>query len=164
MRHTSGILMAAIALSCAEPSAPTQPNTDVGLRVWAELSPSRISLRDSNATVQVRVIAQNPGRDTIRLPGGPPYVFVSGDPAQSRGLEHSYRIARDTNQFNAGPGVDYWGQPEYAFAPGAIQRSDGAVSIRVWRDGGWPLTVGTYRVRSYFNGHEGASATLTVAP
>lgn len=159
MRSTSGILVAAIAMGCGAPSAPMRANTDAGLRVWAELQPSRISLRDSNATIRVLVIAQNPGRDTIRLPGGPPYVFVAGDPTRSRGLEHSYRIARDTNRFNAGPGVDYWGQPEYVFTPSAMKRSEGAVSIRVWRNGGWPLTVGSYRVRSYFNGQEGASAT-----
>lgn len=160
-RSLGSILFAVIAVSCGAPSAILQPNTESQLRVWAELNPTRISLRDSNATVRVRVIAQNPGRDTIRLPGGPPYVFV-GDPTQSRALEHSYRIARDTNQFNAGPGVDYWGQREYVFPPGAMKRSEGVVSIRAWRTGGWPLAVGTYRVRSYFNGQEGASATLTV--
>ena len=163
MRKLGSIFLASVAMSCGAPTATMQPNTKSELRVWVELHPSRLSLRDSSATIRVRVIAQNPGMDTIRLPGGPPYVFV-GDPAQSHGLEHSYRIARDTNQFNAGPGVDYWGQREYVFAPGAMRRSEGVVTIRGWRTGGWPLAVGTYRVRGYFNGQEGASATLTVDP
>ena len=160
-RGLGSILFAVFAVSCGAPSAIMQPNTESRLRVWVELHPAGISLRDSNATVRVRVIALNPGRDTIRLPGGPPYVFV-GDPAQSRALEHSYRISRDTNQFNAGPGVDSWGQHEYVFPPGALKRSENVLSMRVWRTGGWPLAVGTYRVRGYFNGQEGASATLTV--
>jgi len=36
--------------------------------------------------------------------------------------------------------------------------------LRDWAEGGWPLEPGTYRVRVWFNGHEGAGTELRLVP
>src|SRR4051812_6335047 len=87
------------------------PNTDVGLSVWAGVAPARLRVRDSLVPIHFRVYIANPSSEEIRVvSGGPPYVFTR-DPARSKGLIGGFRIARDTNQFNAGPNTDWWGQP-----------------------------------------------------
>lgn len=157
-------LIVVVALAACDPSAPLRPNTDLGLRVWAEVEPTRISMSDSLASIHVRILARNPAFSTLRITsGGPPYRFTS-DPAESRGLEHSFRIASNASPLNAGPSTDYWGQPVYVFAPFETQVADTKVTLRAWREGGWPLTPGTYWVRSYFNGREGDKATFTLVP
>lgn len=150
--------------ACGDTASPRlDPNTPAGLRVWVEARPNQLSMRDTLATARVRIVAVNPGRDTIRLPGGPPYIFTP-DPRDSQGIEQSFRIARDTNTINAGPGVDFWGQPEYVFPPSAVNVAEYVLSLKVWRAGGWALSPGTYRLRGYFNGMEGAEALLTIVP
>lgn len=150
-------------LSCESPVAP-QPNTTIGLRVWAVVAPTRLSIRDSTATLRIRVYVANPTADTVRVTsGGPPYTFTS-DPAQSRGLEGSFRIASATDPLNAGPGTDYWGDSVYVFPPHHVEYTEAVVGIRNWRAGGWSLSPGSLRVRSWFNGHEGSSAPFQVVP
>lgn len=154
--------LCATAVSCNDPSAPRlEPNTPAGLRVWVEVTPRRLSMSDPGATARVRIVALNPGPDTIRLAGGPPYVFAP-DPVDSRSLEQSLRIGRDANTINAGPGVDYWGQLEYVFPPAARDVAEYTLSLKAWVEGGWPLAPGVYRMRGYFNGMEGAEAELTI--
>jgi hypothetical protein len=132
--------------------------------VWAEVSPARLSIGDSTAVLRVRIYAQNPGPDSLRLrSGGPPYVFTA-DPAESRGLEQSFRIASTGDSLNAGPGTDYWGDSVYVFAPREGQYSEAVIRLRDWRVRGYPLAPGTLRVRSYFNGREGSGATFTLVP
>lgn len=154
-----GIAAIGVVLSCEAPVAP-QPNTTIGLRVWAAVAPARLSIRDSTASLQIRVYVENPTGDTLRVrSGGPPYTFTP-DPAQSQGLEQSFRIASTTNPLNAGPGADYWGDSVYVFPPHKVEYTEAVVSIRNWRAGGWSLSPGSLRVRSWFNGQEGSSAHL----
>ena len=157
--------MACLALlTCDSPVSPREKaNTDLGLRVWAEVVPAQISMSDSTASLTVRVLAWNPTGHELRIrSGAPPYVFTA-DPVDSEGLEHSFRIASAASALNAGPGVDTWGDTVYVFAAFETQFIERAVTIRAWRDG-WPLAAGSYWARSYFNGREGASATFIVVP
>jgi hypothetical protein len=134
------------------------------LRVWADVSPARLSLSDSTAALRVRIYVQNPGGDSLRLvSGGPPYVFTN-DPADSRGLEQSFRIASADDLLRAGPGTDYWGNAVYTFGPRATRYTEAVIQLKDWRAQGYPLAPGVLRVRSYFNGREGSSATFTLVP
>lgn len=68
--------MLTAASGCGE--NPLQPNTDVGLRVWAAVSPSSISIRDTTATLRIRVYVANPTSHEITVStGGPPYVSTT---------------------------------------------------------------------------------------
>ena len=152
--------------ACASPSEPvaSPPNTRIGLHVWAEVTPPRVRASDSAAVLTIRVLAENPSDSTLRIvSGGPPYTFTP-DPAESRGLEQSFRIASARSALNAGPSVDYWGDIEYVFGPHERSVVTYKVPLKVWRDGNWPLTPGQYRVRGYFNGQEGASASFAIVP
>lgn len=142
----------------------SSPNTDVGLSVWAGVAPARVSIRDSLIPIHFRVYIGNPSSEEIRVvSGGPPYSFTM-DPAHTKGLIGSLRIARDTNQLNAGPNTDWFGQPEYVYAPGSVQFSESVLTLTDWKRGGWPVMPGVYRVRGWFNGREGKEATLTITP
>jgi hypothetical protein len=157
-------LAVCVALAACDATTSLQPNTDIGLRVWAEVKPTQISIHDSLASLHVRVFARNPTFSTLRITsGGPPYHFTT-DPTESRGLEQGFRIANAASPLNAGPSTDYWGQPVYVFAPLEAQMAVTEVTLRAWRQGGWPLTPGTYWVRSYFNGREGERAAFTLVP
>jgi hypothetical protein len=140
------------------------PNTDIGLTVWASAEPAEVSMRDTTLPIHIRVYVGNGSGDDIRVvAGGPPYLFTA-DPAQSRGLWGSYRIATDANPLNAGPGVDWWGQPFYDFEPGAVQMEEAVVTLASWKAGGWPLAPGRYRIRGWFNAREGTEGVLTITP
>lgn len=159
----TGIAAACAVLSCESPVAP-QPNTSLGLRVWATVAPTRLSTRDSTASFRIRVYVANPTGDTLRVKsGGPPYTFTP-DPAQSRGLKQSFRIASATEPLNAGPNTDYWGDSVYVFPPHQVEYTEAVVSVRAWRVGGWALETGPLRVRGWFNGHEGSSAPFQLVP
>lgn len=149
----------ALLASCSE--LPSAPNTDLGLVVWAEVSPAVVRASDSLATLHLRVYARNPSTHTINVPGGPPYVFTT-DPANSRNIWGSLRIASSTSALNGGPSVDWWGQPVYVFTPRETQYNEMIVTVKQWRSRGWTLAPGVYRVRGWFNAHEGTPATLTV--
>ena len=165
MRVIVGIAGCLALLTCDSPVGPRQRvNTDLGLRVWTEVVPAQISMRDSTASLTVRVLAWNPAGHELRIrSGAPPYVFTA-DPVDSKGLEHSFRIANAASALNAGPGVDAWGDTVYVFAAFETQFMEHVVTIRSWRAGGWPLAPGTYWVRGYYNGREGASAAFRVVP
>ena len=166
MRGCSLLGCTLLLVSCATPSEPVElpANTPLQLRVWAEVSPAQVSLRDSDAVVRVRLIARNPGDTTLRIvSGGPPYWFA-GDPGQSAGMSHAFRIGTDLEPLHAGPSTDYFGDFVYVFAAHQSRRVDATIRIRDWRAGSWPLVAGRYYVRSYFNGREGASAMLTFVP
>ena len=119
MRHffLTTISLALVA-SCSD--LPSAPNTDLGLIVWAQVSPATVSASDSGATLHLRVCARNPSSHIINVPGGPPYAF-STDPASSRNIWGSLRIANNTSALNAGPNVDWWGQHVCAFTPHQTQ-------------------------------------------
>lgn len=161
-----GMVLAGLAACADNPAAPLPiaPNTDVGLRVWAAVSPTTVSARDTAALLRLRVYASNPSRHAVHVvSGGPPYVFTT-NPAATKGLWGSLRIANAESPLNAGPNVDWWGQPVYAFAPRETQYNEYWVSLQDWRARGWALTPGEYRIRGWFNGREGGSATLTITP
>jgi hypothetical protein len=155
------LVVASLTAACSDGLAP---NTDVGLRVWAEVIPASVSVRDSAAVLRIRVNVHNPSRRVIRVvSGGPPYVFTS-DPAQSRGLWGSFRIACDSSPLNCGPNTDWWGDSAYVFAPRTTQYDETVITLRTWKEGGWALRPGPYRVRAWFNAREGESALLVMLP
>ena len=153
------IVSLALLASCSD--LPSAPNTDLGLAVWADVSPSFVGASDSEAVLHLRVYARNPTGRTITVPGGPPYVF-STDPALTRNIWGSLRIANRASPLNAGPNVDWWGQHVYVFAPHETQYSEMIVTVRQWRSEGWTFEPGPYRVRGWFNAQEGTPATLVV--
>jgi hypothetical protein len=56
----------------------------------------------------ITVVVTNPSEDAVTFEtGGPPFQ-VTADPAQSKGLAASSRIASSTESLNAGPGLDSW--------------------------------------------------------
>ncbi|MDP1858266.1 MAG: hypothetical protein Q8K82_06335 [Gemmatimonadaceae bacterium] len=152
--------------ACATPNEPAElpANTPIGLRVWATVSPRVIRLRDSAAVLHLRIEARNPADSTVRIiSGAPPFRFTP-DPAESSGLQQSYRIASDSSALNGGPSADYWGDSVYTFLPHQASVVDVAVPLKFWREGGWPARPGVYRVRAYFNSREGAAATFQFVP
>jgi len=162
-RTVLGIALVCMATSCDSLMAP-QPNTSSGLRVWAEVLPAHLSIADTTARIRLRIYVENPSGESISIAsGGPPYVFAS-DPARSQGLEESFRIASATSPLNAGPNTDYWGQPAYTFAPHETEYTEAILGVRDWAAGGWALHPGPLKVRSYYNGREGAGAIFRVVP
>jgi hypothetical protein len=146
-------------LGCTDAFAP-EPNTDVGLYVWAEVEPAVVSLRDPERLIRIRVLVENPTNEEIRVrSGGPPYVFTS-DPAQSRGLWGSFRVVCEGHPVSCGPGTDWWGDSVYVFPAHVIEANEAEVKLSA----GWALVPRVYHVRAWFNGREGQSATLRVIP
>jgi hypothetical protein len=151
-----------VLLACTDPISP--PNTPLGLRVWAEIRPSTVRFSDSTQLLRIRVLASNPGNRTLTLiSGGPPYRMTS-DPANSIGLAESFRIARKDSFENAGPGADWFGDSLWVFQPGQTYFNEQELTLAEWRKRSFPQEPGEYRVRSYFNGREGASATFRIVP
>lgn len=143
-------------------SDSTGPN-DSRLRIWAVVKPTVASISDTSVALTIQIHAFNPHFVTVRLKGGPPYVFTS-DPTKSQGLEEEFVIGNDANPSNAGPNTAYFGQHEYVFPPFYGEYTEEIITWKKWRAGGWPLVPGTYRVRSFYNGREGSSATFTLNP
>ena len=159
MRRAACVLLLLMGCSSFEPS-----NTDLGLHVEARVSPRVISIRDTTAELSISIVVTNPtDRDIIVVTGGPPYS-IRGDPADSRGLTQSFRIASDDDPLNAGPSADAWGEPVDTIFAKQGEYFPHVVKLSLWRSGGWPLVPGTYRVRSYYNGREGESAQFTLIP
>jgi hypothetical protein len=151
-----------LVLACTSGLEPS--NTDLGLHVDAWVTPTEVSLHDTRAAILITVVVTNPSGDAVTFEtGGPPFQ-VTADPAQSKGLAASSRIANGTDPLNAGPGLDSWEGPEVTFIPHGRRTWNYEVTLRAWRDGNWELTPGVYRVRSYYNGREGESHTFTVTP
>jgi hypothetical protein len=155
-----GLVVLGSVLGCGlEPS-----NIDLGLRVEASVSPRVLSVADTAARLRIRVLVTNPtDRDIVVVTGGPPYTITS-DPAESRGLTQSFRIASADEPLNAGPSVDAWGEPVDTIRAGRGEYTEDIVKLSEWRAGGWPMIPGTYRVRSYYNGREGQSAVFGLTP
>jgi hypothetical protein len=139
-------------------------NTDLGLHVGAGVYPALISLGDSAAALSIRVIVSNPSdHDVIVETGGPPFL-ITGDPSESRGLSGSFRIASAMEALNAGPGVDWWGGAVDTFQAHHTPVLQKVLTLREWKARGWAVTPGVYRVRSYYNSHEGESQNFVVRP
>ena len=115
------------------------------------------------AAIRIRVYVANPSNREIRVSGGPPFSFTS-DPAESKGIWGSFRIANSMSPLNAGPNTDWWGQPVYVFPPRRAEYNEAEIALREWAAGGWALAPGRYRVRAWFNGREGESADFTLTP
>lgn len=157
-------LFCLVLVTAAACSDVVGPNTDVGLSVWTEVKPSLVSIGDTAAVLRIRVYVNNPSFVEIRvISGGPPYGG-GWDPATSRGLWGSVRIASDSSEFNGGPNVSWWGQPVYVFRPRSTQYSEMLVSLRDWKAGGWPLVPGRYLARGWMNTREGRSAEFVLTP
>ncbi|PYO80208.1 MAG: hypothetical protein DMD63_01880 [Gemmatimonadetes bacterium] len=132
------------------------PNTDVGLSVWADVSPTFLSIRDTITPIRIRVYVSNTTGHEIRVvSGGPPYVFTS-DPARNSGTWGSFRITKNDSLINWGPGIDWWGDSVYVFRAHYTEYNEEVVTLAKWK--GWNLAPGLYRVRSWFNTREGRSA------
>jgi hypothetical protein len=50
----------------------------------------------------------------------------------------------------------------YVFTPRETQYNEMILTVKQWRSKGWTFAPGVYRVRGWFNAHEGTPATLTV--
>jgi hypothetical protein len=162
MRPT--LLLSALVCLCSCSDSIIGPNTDVGLSVWAEVSPTSVSIRDSTTVLRMRVYVGNASYHEIQVvSGGPPYRFT-GDPNRSQGLWGSLRIATDADPLNAGPNTDWWGDSVYVFAPRHAEYNETLVTLRDWRAGGWVVAPGRYTVRSWFNAREGKSAAFILTP
>ena len=160
----SATLAAALALACVHLIDPRQAaNTDIGLQVWAQVTPIEISLSDTVTSIRVRVHAKNPGRDTITVNNGGPPCDMTLDPVEGRYLMHSYRIASDLSELDAGPHGDFCGQTLLKFPPRRTRSVDFRFTMKQWR-AGWAVTAQEYRMRSYFAGYEGYSGVITVTP
>jgi len=159
------LLSAVVCLSSCGDSI-IGPNTDVGLSVWTEVSPSLISIRDTTTVLHMRVFVANKTNQEIRVvSGGPPYVFTFGnEPIPHSGLWGSLRIARGADALNAGPGIDWWGDSVYVFPAHYSEYSEQAMTLREWKVRGWPATIGNYAARGWFNGREGKSAPFYFVP
>jgi hypothetical protein len=136
------------------------PNTDVGLSVWTEVSPSVLSVHDTTTVLHMRVFVGNKTNHEIRVAsGGPPYVFTFGnEPLPHSGLWGSLRIARGADLLNAGPSDDWWGDSVYVFPAHHAEYNEQTITLREWKARGWAATPGHYRARGWFNGREGTSA------
>lgn len=155
-------ILVGLATGCSDD--PVAPNTDLGLRVWAEVRPSVVRISDPDAVVRIRIYAANATSHGLRIPsGGPPYVF-SGDVTHTRGLSYGYRLARGSNRFTAGPTTDWGWDSVYVFRPFESGYVEQSVQIKAWNRDGTPPDTGEYRVRSFFNAREGASTTFRIEP
>jgi hypothetical protein len=158
------VLLSAVLCLCSCGDSIIGPNTDVGLSVWAEVSPQFLSIRDSTTVLHMRVFVGNKSDREIRVvSGGPPYVFTN-DPTQTRGLWGSLRIATSTDPLHAGPSIDWWGDSVYVFPAHRAVYDEQAITLREWKARGWPLTPGRYTARGWFNAREGKSATFFFTP
>ena len=164
MRHRFWI--ATLLSLCACGAEIIAPNTDVGLSVWTEVSPGFVSVRDTTTVLHMRVFVANKTSHEIRVvSGGPPYVFTFGsEPLPHSGLWGSLRIARGTELFNAGPGVDWWGDSVYVFPANYATYDEQTMTLREWKARGYPVAVGKYLARGWFNGREGRSAPFFFVP
>ena len=161
IRPVAAALMAAI-VACRD--YPLDPNTDAGLRVWVEVSPRIVSVSDTTAILRIRLNVMNPSeREITVITGGPPYRS-GGKPTRNSGLFGSIRIARGADSLNAGPNVDWFGQPVYTLRPRSRLYDELIVPLKEWQARGWQLAVGEYRARGWFNGREGTSATFVLKP
>ena len=159
-------LVLPLALLCACGDPIVGPNTDVGLSVWGEVSPPIISIRDTTTVLHMRlVVANTTNREISVVSGGPPYVFTFGsEPVANSGLYGSLRIAKGSDQLNAGPGIDWWGNPVYVFPANHAQADEQAMTLHEWKTRGYPLTPGNYVLRVWFNGREGKSKPFYFVP
>jgi hypothetical protein len=158
MRNLRYAVILLLGCSGFEPS-----NTDLGLHVEARVSPRIVSLSDPAAQLRILVLVTNStGRDIIVTTGGPPFSITS-DPADSKGLTQSFRIATDDDPINAGPSVDAWGEPLDTIRAQHGEYLEHVILVSEWK-AGWTVEPGNFRVRSWYNGREGESAPFTVAP
>lgn len=155
----AGVGIAAAVSSCVHLIDPRQAaNTDIGLQVWAQVTPTEFPMSDTVSRIRIRINAKNPGQDTILVDNGGPACDIQPDPSAGRGLLHSMRIADDTHQLAAGPGGDLCGTTILKFKPKQTRSWDFYVTMRQWTAAGYPIVTQEYRVRSYFAGYEGYSA------
>jgi hypothetical protein len=162
IRWTSAIVaVSLVGVACSELVAP---NTDLGLSVWADVSPAVVHLSDTATMVRVRVYAANFGSTALRIQsGGPPYV-AAVDPTRGKGFAEQYRVAHGSDSLTAGPTKDWGWDTVYVFRRGSREYVETQIPVRQWRaDGALPDT-GTYTVRSYFNHREGAPAQFRIVP
>ena len=129
----------AVLTACVHLIDPREAaNTDIGLQVWAQVTPTEFSVSDTISRIRIRINAKNPGQDTIDVDNGGPTCDVQPDPATGRGLLQSMRIADDTHQMDAGPGADICGTTTLRFVPKKTRSWDFYVSMKQWRASGRP--------------------------
>ena len=142
-----------VVLGCGE--NPMEPNTDIGFRVWADVAPRSVSLRDTTIALRIRVYVANPTNHEIR-------VMTASDPSKSVGLWGRYRIMDPSGAMRGGPATDWFGQSEYVIGPRKSDYLESFVPLKAWIKG--DLKVGTYTIRAWFNTREGESVRFTVTP
>jgi hypothetical protein len=155
------LLLGCAGLGCSDGLEPS--NIDLGLRVEAQVTPRVVSLADASAELRIRILVTNPGsHDIIVVTGGPPYL-IRRDPTDGGGLTQSLRIATATEPLNAGPAVDTWGEPVDTIRAQHGEYIEQVLTVGEWK-AGWGVGPGEFRVRSWYNGREGESASFTLTP
>lgn len=159
----SAFAVLAVSAGCTSAS-PDVANTPIGLYVYASVTPAVMSISDSAAMLQVRIIAKNVSDEQIIVVTGNPPVKITPDPTNGTGLEYSYRISWPEKLSNAGPPSDSWGRAVDTFPAHVGFAMDFQLTLATWRVGKYALDTGTYTLRSFYNGHEGDPTTFRLVP
>jgi hypothetical protein len=113
--------------------------------------------------LRLRVTVTNPSdQDIIVTTGGRPI----GSPRilwklRTRCLDTDCHYDRAPRRWALGGLV---GSPVDTIRAGGSIYAEHDVTLEAWRGGGWVVDPGEYRVRGYYNGREGLSASFTVLP
>jgi hypothetical protein len=145
-------------------SSPLEPNTDLGLRVYASVSVARVSRSDLSATFTVDICAVNSAHRAVIVSLGAPSNGTLETPRPGDGTLHAYRIANTADELDAGPAASSWrGSVDTIPARTRSCQHFRPVEMSNWREG-WDVPPGEYAIRSFYNGREGAAAHLLVDP
>jgi hypothetical protein len=155
------VLLPLAAALLAQCSWSPEPNTDLGLRVYAAVQPRTVAIGDTSGVVRVLVMRANTG-DTmiVNLRDSTPDRLAQPDWFPGKGIE--VVIVTDTAA-GFGPNVFTFGGSIDTVPPGVSgQYHD--FPLRDWANDGFALEPGTYEVRVWYAGYDGHPATLTLTP
>jgi len=155
------ILFGVIALLAC--GSVLEPNTDLGLRVYATVSVPRLSRSNPADSLRIRVLVSNPSNYDLTFSTGSPLELLK--PLPGKGTTEAYRIANAEDSVNAGPAADAWNGASITIPAHTTYHKDFDAIPRMsdWLMG-WAVPLGIYRVRSFFLGREGAVTTFEVVP
>lgn len=138
--------------SCSDPTSP--PNTLFGLRVWAEVTPETVHIGNLRSGFLVRVVERNPTNQPIIVPKLP----------DVRTIAEQYEIGCTTSHYVCGPSFTWFTPQDDTFPPLQTSYAEDSVYMVSWAFSALKPKPGRYRVRAWFHGQEGTSATLVVVP
>ncbi len=160
-RYLCVSLAVSAIVACA---SPLEPNTDLGLRVYASIPVTRVSRSDLSVTFAVDICVVNSARQAVIVSLGAPSNGTLLTPRPGDGTLQAYRIANSVNTLDAGPAASSWrGSADTIPARTRSCQRFRPVEMSNWREG-WDVPPGEYEIRSFYNGREGAAAHLIVDP